>query len=168
MAHEMGRPSIALAQAFCSYGKLEQKDVIGEWVPKSEPGESDVLSAIEKWLRGIRWEEIDENLVLRHPTSRDGKIVELNLQEIPELLAEIRLKPRPKKDRSSFRNIPNGHTCKTRFETIGARLPWRRVSPRTLGSCGVADCGGAIGPSLRTPGNPFRTRLNEEASINIR
>lgn len=71
--------------------------MIGEWVPKSEPGESDVLSAIEKWLRGIRWEEIDENLVLRHPTSRDGKIVELNLQEIPELLAEIRLKPRPKK-----------------------------------------------------------------------
>jgi hypothetical protein len=36
----MGKPSIALAQAFYADCKeLEQKDIICEWVPRNEPGE---------------------------------------------------------------------------------------------------------------------------------
>ncbi len=81
MAHEMEKPSIALAQAFYSdCGELEQKDILGEWVPKNEPGESDVTSENEKWICGIRWEEIDADFVLRHQTSREGKIIKINLE----------------------------------------------------------------------------------------
>jgi len=54
-------PSIAIAQAFqFELPKLKQVGVIGEWVPLSEPGESDIIKGNEKWLRGLRWSDIDE------------------------------------------------------------------------------------------------------------
>ena len=48
-AYELGRPSIALAQAFQFDCGLRQKDVIGEWVPITEPG--DVRG--DKWQREV-------------------------------------------------------------------------------------------------------------------
>lgn len=90
MAHQMGRPSIALAQAFQFECMLRQKDVIGEWVPNSEPGVSDITDGNEKWLRGLRWSEIDENLILRHTTSKRGKdIPELDLHRAPMVMEEL-------------------------------------------------------------------------------
>jgi len=90
-AHEMGLSSIAVAQAFQFDCGLKQKDVIGEWVPRSEPGESDVIDneTNMKWLRGLRWEQIDDNLVLRHVTSQRGEAVELPLKDAPLVLAMI-------------------------------------------------------------------------------
>ena len=58
-AHKLGFASIALAQAFQFDCMFRQKDVIGEWVPISEPGVSEIISGNEKWLKGLRWEEID-------------------------------------------------------------------------------------------------------------
>ena len=92
MAHKLGRPSIALAQAFQFGCELRQKDVIGEWVPKNEPGdESDVILDGHKWLRGLRWEEIDQRLVLRHRTSISGKEIEVNLRQARMVLEELML-----------------------------------------------------------------------------
>jgi hypothetical protein len=54
MAHKMDMPSIALAQAFQFDCMLRQRDVIGEWVPQTEPGLSDVLHEGNKWIRGLR------------------------------------------------------------------------------------------------------------------
>jgi len=88
-AHEMGRPSIALAQAFQFECMLRQKDVIGEWVPIREPGISDVQADGLKWLRGIRWEEIDQNQVLRHVTSKRQKEIQISLQNAPMVLEEL-------------------------------------------------------------------------------
>jgi len=88
-AHEMKRPSIALAQAFQFECMLRQKDVIGEWVPIREPGISDVQSDSLKWLRGIRWEEIDQNQVLRHVTSKRQKEIQISLQNAPMVLEEL-------------------------------------------------------------------------------
>ncbi|WP_316234756.1 hypothetical protein [Bradyrhizobium sp. SZCCHNR1020] len=85
-AHEKERASIALAQAFQMDCDLLQKDVIGEWLPVAEPGISDVISNGQKWVRGIRWEEIDENLVLDHPPSGKGKI---DLKKAPMVLEEL-------------------------------------------------------------------------------
>ena len=82
-AHEMGRSSIALAQAFQFDTPLKQTDVIGEWVPLSERGVdmSDIVhKKMGKWVRGLRWEEIDENLILRHVTSMQQKEIELDLK----------------------------------------------------------------------------------------
>lgn len=91
MAHHMGRPSIALAQAFQFVGMLRQKDCIGEYVPIAEPGVSDVIVDGMKWLRGIRWEEIDANLILRHVTSKRGKEVVVDLKADPMVMEELDL-----------------------------------------------------------------------------
>ena len=88
-AHKLGRPSIALAQAFQFELMLRQKDVIGEWVPLAEKGISDIKSDGLKWLRGIRWEEIDENLVLRHVTSKRQKEIEVSLKNAPMVMEEL-------------------------------------------------------------------------------
>jgi hypothetical protein len=88
-ARELGRPSIALAQAFQFECMLRQKDVSGEWVPIREPGISDVQSDGLKWLRGIRWEEIDQNMTLRHLTSKRQKMIEISLRNAPMVRDEL-------------------------------------------------------------------------------
>lgn len=95
-AHEMGLHSVALAQAIQFECLLRQKDVIGEWVPVSEPGTSDVVAGNLKWLWGVRWSEIDGDLILRHVTSKRGKLLEVDLRLAPMVMAELaRLEARP-------------------------------------------------------------------------
>lgn len=89
MAHRMGRPSIALAQALQFECMLRQKDIIGEWVPIAEPEISDVIDDGWKWLRGLRWSEIDDNLILRHVTSKRGKEIEVDLKLMPMVMHEL-------------------------------------------------------------------------------
>jgi len=89
-AHKRSLHSLAFAQAFQTGCGLPQRDVIGEWVPEKEPG----FSYVEhhdgmKWLRGIRWDEIDENLILRHTTSKKLKDIEVNLRKVPMVMAEF-------------------------------------------------------------------------------
>jgi hypothetical protein len=88
-AHRKGLPSIAKAQAVQYEGMLRQRDVIGEWVPMSEPGVSDVTHAGEKWVRGIRAEEIDANGILRHMTSKRDKPIEIPLRHAPMVMEEF-------------------------------------------------------------------------------
>jgi hypothetical protein len=110
-AREMGRPSIALAQAFQFECMLRQKDVIGEWVPIREPGISDVQSDGLKWLRGIRWEEIDQSMTLRHLTSKRQKMIEINLRNAPMVIEELAL---------LGDHAPTGPIVRSEFD----RLPW--------------------------------------------
>lgn len=88
-ARAIGYYSMALAQAFQFELMLRQKDVIGEWVPIREPGISDTQADGLKWLRGIRWEEIDQNMVLRHVTSKRQKLIEVSLRNAPMVLEEL-------------------------------------------------------------------------------
>lgn len=88
-AHELGRSSIALAQAIQFECMLRQKDVIGEWVPLNEPVMSDMIVGSEKWIRGLRWEEINSRLVLTHITSKRGKKLVVNLHNAPMVLEEF-------------------------------------------------------------------------------
>lgn len=88
-ANELGLISIALAQAFQFECTLRQKDVIGEWVPQSEPGISEVIEGNDKWLRGLRWEEIDQHLILRHVTSKRQKEIVVDLKLAPMVLEEL-------------------------------------------------------------------------------
>lgn len=95
-AHEAEKPyrhSIALAQAlqFDVASGIRQKDIIGEWVPLSEPGISDVVTGNRKWLKGIRGEEIDENFILRHVTSKRKKLLTADLKLSPMVMEEFRL-----------------------------------------------------------------------------
>jgi hypothetical protein len=96
-AHERGWPFIALAQAIQFECTLRQRDVIGEWVPVKEPGVSDVIQTkkfkgekkTKKWITGLRWEKIDENLILRHVTSKRNKKVEIDLKLAPMVMEEF-------------------------------------------------------------------------------
>lgn len=86
-----GWPSIALGQAFQFECTLRQKDVIGELVPISEPGLSLVVMRNQKWLRGIVWQSIDQNLILKHVTSKKQKLTEVDLKLAPMVIEELAL-----------------------------------------------------------------------------
>lgn len=94
-----GWHSIALAQALQFELMLKQTDVIGEWVPASEPGISDIFKGSEKWVRGIRWSNIDENLILRHTIysgrRHEPKEVVINLKDAPMVMEELALLGEP-------------------------------------------------------------------------
>ena len=91
------RYSIALAQALQFELILRQKDILGEFIPVSEPGVSDVVvtkkrsgkTIAEKWMRGLRWEEIDQNMILRHVTSKKSKVLEIDLKMAPMVIEEL-------------------------------------------------------------------------------
>jgi len=87
-----GWESIAFAQALQFDLMLRQKDVIGEWVPLTEPGLSDVNDRSKgKWLRGLKWSEVDENMILRHMTSKREKALVVDLKLAPMVLRELEL-----------------------------------------------------------------------------
>lgn len=82
--------SMALAQALQFECAFRQKDIIGEWVPNSANRiPSDVTMRGWKWQRGIRWERIDENLILRHTTSKRQKEEEPDLKIRPMVIEEL-------------------------------------------------------------------------------
>jgi hypothetical protein len=131
MAHKMKRPSIALAQAFQFDCMLGQKDVIGEWAPQDEPGPpSDVLHEGKKWLHGLRWSQIDENLILRHVTSYGAKNIEVDLRNAPMVMEELGLQGRNDSGpiiicEFSNRNLP--------WSSHEFRRWWRKVAD----ACGI-------------------------------
>jgi hypothetical protein len=89
-AHRQGLGAIALANAIQGAAILRQKDVIGEWVPLSEPGIiSDVISGNQKWGRGLLWQEIDDTFTLRHVTSKKQKPVTVPLRLAPMVMEEF-------------------------------------------------------------------------------
>jgi len=81
--------SLALAQAIQFECMFRQRDVVGELVPETEPGESDVRFNGQKWLRGVRWEEVDDNWILRHKTSKKQKDVQWNLAAAEMVMEEL-------------------------------------------------------------------------------
>lgn len=89
-AHKRGWHSLAMAQALQFELMLRQKDIIGEYVPIDEPGETDIFYRGQKWLRGLRWSEVDANLVLIHTTSKRQKDIEADLSECPMVMVELR------------------------------------------------------------------------------
>jgi hypothetical protein len=91
MARKPRLQSIALADAMQFDLTLRQKDVIGELVPITEPGVSDVHFEGKKWVKGARWEEIDEHFIFRHVTSKRGKPIEADLHYAPMVLEELSL-----------------------------------------------------------------------------
>jgi hypothetical protein len=102
-AHRQRLGSIALAQALQTGLGIRQKDAIGEWIPVSDPGLSEVLDGQWKWVVGFRWEEIDQNFKLEHRLSKSlrgrdaiadqdaGKVKDWNLMLYPMIVEELAL-----------------------------------------------------------------------------
>jgi hypothetical protein len=145
-AHKRELPSIAIAQAFQFDCGLMQKDVIGEWVPLSDPAPSDIIRESEKWVRGLRWNEIDDDLVLRHPSA--GKLIERQLAKLPMVRAELhRLGARPKSGPIVAYERSGRPYLENQF-----RLEWRAI----------AD---AVGVSKKIRNADSRPKRNEERSL---
>jgi hypothetical protein len=81
--------SMALAQAIQFELGVRQKDVVGEWVPFKEPGDSEIRFRGQKWLRGIRWEEVGTDMVLTHTTSKKQKPLKADLTIAPMIVEEL-------------------------------------------------------------------------------
>jgi hypothetical protein len=93
-----GWDSIALAIGLLfELPKLKQADVIGEWVPISDPAKSEIMKGSEKWIRGLRWSDLDEAMVLRRvmPSKRRGehKEVQFRLSRSQMAMEEINRVP---------------------------------------------------------------------------
>jgi hypothetical protein len=102
-AHRRKLPSIALAQAFQTSLGVRQKDAIGEWIPVSDPGLSEIHDGKWKWIVGFRWEEIGQDLRLEHRLSKsirgrdaiadqdEGKVKDWHLTLYPMVMEELTL-----------------------------------------------------------------------------
>lgn len=138
MAHTMKRPSIALAQAFQFDGGLLQKDTIGEWVPLDEEGVSEITADSFKWVRGIRWNEIDASLMLRHSSTWLGNI-EFDLRKAPMVLEELKRQFGFSIERGSRDQLPaTGPIVRSEFNELPWTAPefrrwWRQVAD----ACGI-------------------------------
>lgn len=123
----LGWPSIALADALQFDLTMRQKDVIGEWVPLNEPGVSDVIHAGKKWIKGIRWEEVNERFELSHVTSKRQKLLEVPLLLAPMVVEEL----------SAMAGVPVADLRRDMFPAAGPMvigdltlLPWQAQSFR--------------------------------------
>lgn len=100
-AHHDGLPSIALTQACQHDLMVRQKDTIGELIPVSHPGISDIIMGDQKWVGGFRWDALDQNMILTHRLSKSirgrramasadsGKVKRWNLTLYPSVMVEL-------------------------------------------------------------------------------
>jgi hypothetical protein len=126
-AHDVNWPSLALAQAIQFDLRLRAVDVIGEWVPISEPGSSEIIWGEEKWMRGLRWSDIDDKMMLRlsiHDRLKRYKKVEVDLTECRMVMQELdRLGDIPRKGPIIICE-PTGRP----YTTAEFRRKWRLVA----------------------------------------
>jgi len=125
-AHKAGRPSIALAQALQFEMTLRQKDIIGEWVPISEPGLSAVTNGNMKWLRGLDWKEVDANFVCTHITSKRQKEITIDLQLAPMVTEELGILERSHWSASG--PIVVDEKTSLPYTATDFRRAWRRIA----------------------------------------
>jgi hypothetical protein len=90
MAHKKKLHSMALGQAIQFEIGLKQKDVIGDWVPITEPGDSEIKTGSLKWTRGLRWGDLDPSRLLECPMVRAAidKITTLKIPGQPMIVYE--------------------------------------------------------------------------------
>lgn len=88
-AHEVGWPSIALAQAIQFETGLRQTDVIGAWEPCAPEDRSPYRTAKKRWVPGLTWQDINRDMVLTIDTSKTGMTVTHALGSMPLVMKEI-------------------------------------------------------------------------------
>ena len=95
-ARAAGHAPAALAYALQYEAALRQWDVIGEWIPLSDPRPSVVVSPTSKWI-GPMWSQIDEHGVLRLTPGKtedsSALRVLIPLRECPMVVEELAIVP---------------------------------------------------------------------------
>lgn len=137
-AHAAGRPSRALAYAIAYETTLRLWDVIGQWWPLHQGGISDVIDAKRgrKWF-GIRWEDIDDELVIRYTPSKTdektGKTISYPLAKAPMVMEELAHWPRARRKGPIIVSETTGSTTTGCLMLAGPKIAGPRISPRTSG-----------------------------------
>lgn len=128
-ARALGLHSIALAQAFQFECTLRQKDCIGDWIPLSEKGQSDIEFYGRKWLSGLRWEEISDDLILTHVTSKRQKKVEIDLKLAGMVMEELRFNFGDDLSMLPSRGpVIRCDSTERPWTAVGFRRMWRRIA----------------------------------------
>ncbi len=115
MAHKLGRPEMALAQALQFELTLRQKDVIGEWIPSPSGNE---------WCNGLTWEHIDSGGVLRKRTTKTGAPAEHSLRLAELVAAELERWPEAKRVGPMIVNTSTGRP----FASKSYAKLWRSIA----------------------------------------
>ena len=123
-AHELGRPSVALAQALQFETALRQANVVGLWAPHAEAGEGPFRTGKLTWASGLRWEDIDDDLVLTLETTKTGATVTHALGEMPLVKAEIDRIPRDRR----FGPVIINETTSAPYLPLVFSRNWRKVA----------------------------------------
>jgi hypothetical protein len=91
-ARDLGHGPLALAYAIQFDGAVRQWDVIGQWIPMSDPRPSIVQHLGMKWI-GPMWSQVDENQIFRFkPTKTEntsGKEVQVDFAVCPMVMEEL-------------------------------------------------------------------------------
>jgi|tagenome__1003787_1003787.scaffolds.fasta_scaffold20975696_3 hypothetical protein len=154
-----GWNSIALAQALQFELLLSQKDVIGEWLPVGEVGKSELVWRKQKWLRGLRWSDIDENLILRHSVGSSRRPIKVDLRTAPMVMEELELYgPRPQSGPIIVNEINGWPWTPAEF-----RRKWRLVAKKA----GVPDDVNNRDsfPAGMIVGGPDRARISQPMTL---
>jgi hypothetical protein len=157
-ARAMGRPSLALAMAFQFDGELLQKDVIGEWVPMSDPAMSSLVADEYKWIRGIRWTEIDDNFVLHHDGNTWQADIVFDLRTAQLISKELKAQFGVDMDRDSRSSLPLvGPIVVNEYD----QLPWDAMEFRRWWRK-VADAAGLPKEVRSTDGRERHTASHDD------
>lgn len=127
VAHEMGRPSMALGITLQFDLGMRQRDVIGEWLTDAMPGADGVTDHGLRWSDGLAFSHIS-GTVLRKRTSKTGKVVEHDLAQLPDTLAELERIPPARRIGPLVLNEETGLPYKRRIYA-----KWFRVIARAAG-----------------------------------
>lgn len=88
-AHQLGQPSIALAQALQFEFTLRQKDVVGEWLPDGEEGIGAIMVNGKRWANGLLWNHIGQDGILRKITTKTGAEAVFEVARYPLVVKEL-------------------------------------------------------------------------------
>jgi hypothetical protein len=102
-AHAIRHASAALAYALQFDGTIRQWDVIGEWLPISDPRPSLIIDRGMKWV-GPMWSQVDDNLLFHFTPTKtmgtsaksvavDFKVCPMIMEELEHVPAEVRKGP---------------------------------------------------------------------------
>jgi hypothetical protein len=93
-ALEMNRLSLALSTAIQFDTVMRQKDVIGEWepIPLGEPATGGIMLGGRRWVNGLTWADLANDLVVRKRTTKTGAFAAHDLKLCPlvsDLLSKV-------------------------------------------------------------------------------
>jgi hypothetical protein len=127
-AHELGFHSLALAQALQFHLGMKQADVIGQWVPLADSVYSEIIYKNQKWARGLRWNQINDDWILEYIPSSGGDAVQWRLTDYPAVMAEIKDALRRLDSRSKSGPVIIDERSGRPYHENQFRLDWRKAA----------------------------------------